>query len=190
VTDVQRPDGEVLKPVLFTGLTALWAAGMLCLAVAAIGLFAGHRRAAIDLGRRGRVGSRLVVAGAALQVLFAVSGAVTALVDGVPAEAAFLLFALGFLALVVGGLLLGGRIRCARLVPGAGIALQAGALLGLIAILVGIDPWHDVALFGYDLSWSVVGLAMLRSRPGGVVKGARGTPARPAAPRRARRPKA
>jgi hypothetical protein len=90
----------------------------------------------------------------------------------------------------VGGLLLGGRIRCARLVPGAGIALQAGALLGLIAILVGIDPWHDVALFGYDLSWSVVGLAMLRSRPGGVVTGARGTPARPAAPRRARRPKA
>jgi hypothetical protein len=190
VTDVQRSDGEVLEPVLFTGLTALWTAGMLCLAVAVIGLSAGHQRAGLDLGRRGRVGGRLVLAGAGLQVLFAVSGTVTALLDGAPAEAAFLLFALGFLALVVGGLLLGGRVRRARLVPGTGIALQAGALLALLAILVGVDPWHDIALFGYDLSWSVVGLVMLGGRPGEVVRGTRGTLARPAVPRRARRPRA
>ena len=164
VTDVQGPDGEVLEPVLFTGLTGLWAAGMLCVAVAIRGLAQWHGSSGADLGRRGRAGQRLLVTGAALHVLFALAAATTALVSGAPAEAVFVLFALGFLALLVGGLLLGGRVRRSRLVPGAGFAMQAGSVLALLAILVGTDPWHDLALFGYDLSWSVVGLVLLRAR--------------------------
>ena len=164
VTDVQRSDGEVLQPALYTGLTALWVAGMLAVAVAVRGLVRRHRSAGLDLGRRGRAGHRLLVAGAALQVLFALAAATTALVSGAPAEAVFLLFALGFLALVVGGALLGSRVRRSGLVPRAGIALQAGAVLAVLTIVVSVDPWHDVALFGYDLSWSLVGLMLLRSR--------------------------
>lgn len=165
VTDVQRPDGEVLQPALFTGLTGLWAAGMLCVAVAARGLLGLHGDGGPDIGRGGRVGRRLVVAGALLQVLFAVAGGATALAAGAPAEASFVLFGLGFLALVVGGAVLGRALRRAGQVPRAGQALQVGALLGLLAVLVGVDPWHDIALFGYDLSWTVLGLVLLTDKP-------------------------
>ena len=116
-----------------------------------------------------RWGSRTVVAACILQLLFGVAYAATAL-DGKPSEASFVLFLLGFLALLVGGL---GWALALRAVPGArlsSVGLACVGILGAMAILVGTDPFHDVLLLSSYVSWVVVGRGfdVLRDAPEGA----------------------
>jgi hypothetical protein len=101
-------------------------------------------------------GRRVVLAGCALQVLFATLYGATAF-DGEPLEASFLAFMLGFVALLVGGLLWATRLRRAADGRVAATGLCAMAVLGALAILVGSDPFHDICLVSSYAAWIVVG---------------------------------
>ncbi|MBA2769480.1 MAG: hypothetical protein H0U35_10195 [Sporichthyaceae bacterium] len=158
---VQAPDGTVVEPVVFALLIALWGIGMLCVGVAALDARGLHREAAAPLARAGRIGVRLVVAGSALQVLFAAVVAVSAAAAGKPVEASFVLFGLGFLLLVVGGVLLGVGVWRARVVPSGATPLWVGAAAALVAIVVFTDPWHDIGLFVFAGAWSALGVTLL-----------------------------
>ena len=113
------------------------------------------RRSTAPLTRSARVGRRCVLVGCGLQLTFAVVFALTA-TDREPLEAAFGLFLLGFLALFLGGLTWGiHHARAgARL---AGVGLVSTGVLGLLAVLVGLDPWHDVFLLSSYAAWVLVG---------------------------------
>ncbi len=101
-------------------------------------------------------GRRVVLAGCALQVSFATVYGATAF-DGDPLEASFVLFMLGFITLLVGGLLWASRLR--RKTGGrlASAGLLAVAVLGALAMIVGSDPFHDVFLVSSYAAWVVVG---------------------------------
>jgi hypothetical protein len=43
------------------------------------------------------------------------------------------------------------------------VALWFGAAAALAAIVIPLDPWHDVALFAFDASWTGLGAVLLRS---------------------------
>ncbi len=101
-------------------------------------------------------GRRVVLAGCALQVSFATLYGATAF-DGEPLEASFLAFMLGFVALLVGGLLWATRLRGAANGRVAATGLCATAVLGALAILVGSDPFHDICLISSYAAWIVVG---------------------------------
>jgi hypothetical protein len=159
---VQEPDGTVVAPVLFTALTALWALGMICVAVTVREIAARHATAGRPLSRAGRIGVRSAIVGCCLQVAFAVAAAVTAALSGKPLEAVFLLFALGFLALIVGAVMLGTAVRRTGVLTGARMPLWFGAASALAAIVVPLDPWHDLALFAFDASWTGLGVVLLR----------------------------
>lgn len=104
----------------------------------------------------GRWGPRLVVGGVVAQGLFAAAYLATFLAAGEPSESAFVLFLAGFLALTVGGLV---WARTLRRTPasGAAPAIAAVAVLGFLAMAVGVDPLHDLALVGSYLAWALVG---------------------------------
>ena len=105
-------------------------------------------------------GSRLLTAGCAFQVVFALAYGASQLATGTGADWAFLPFLLGFVCLAVGSVI---TVRTSRRVPGAQRAtLGAGLVggLGLVAMLVGGDPWHDLALVGSYLAWSVLGAGL------------------------------
>ena len=101
-------------------------------------------------------GRRVVLVGCVLQILFATLYGATAL-DGEPLEASFVVFLLGFIALLVGGLLWASRLR--RTTGGglAAVGLLSVAALGILAMLVGSDPFHDVFLVSSYAAWVVVG---------------------------------
>jgi hypothetical protein len=172
---VQEPDGTVVAPVLFTTLTALWALGMICVAVTVRAVAAQHAAADRPLARAGRIGVRSTIAGCGLQIAFAVAAGVTAALTGKPLEAVFLLFAVGFLALIVGAALLGTALRRSGVLRVARVPLWFGAAAALAAIVVPLDPWHDLALFAFDISWTGLGAVLLRStrRPVGQPEPAR-----------------
>lgn len=104
----------------------------------------------------GRWGPRLVLGGVAAQGLFAAVYLVTFLATGQPFGAVFVLFLLGFLALTVGGLV---WARSLRRTPArsAAVGLAAVAVLGFLAIMLATDPFHDIALAGSYLAWTLVG---------------------------------
>ena len=107
--------------------------------------------------RAGRIGRRLLLSGCALQVLFALVYGGSAVVDGEPVEASFLLFLLGFLATFVGGFIWGPALLRAGLAHLAGVGVLATAVLGLLAIAVGVDPFHDMFLLTSYAAWVLVG---------------------------------
>jgi hypothetical protein len=115
------------------------------------------REVAVPPRRSARAGRLSVLIGCALQMTFGLVYALTSF-DGEPLEAAFAAFLFGFLALFVGGLMWG--ISLARTAAGrkAGRGLVATAVLGLMAMLFGMDPWHDVFLLSSYAAWIVVGL--------------------------------
>ena len=162
VVHVQEPDGTVVAPVLFTALTAMWALGMVCVAVTVRAVAARHAAAGRPLARAGRIGVRSALVGCGLQVAFALGAAVTAALSGKPLEAVFLLFALGFLALIVGAVMLGTAVRRAGVLTRAAGPLWLAATSAVAAIVVPVDPWHDVALFAFDATWIGLGAALLR----------------------------
>ncbi len=115
------------------------------------------REVAVPPRRSARAGRLSVLIGCVLQMTFGLGYALTSF-DGEPLEATFVAFLLGFLALFIGGLIWG--ISLMRTAGGrtAGRGLVATAVLGLLAMLVGTDPWHDVFLLSSYAVWTVVGL--------------------------------
>jgi hypothetical protein len=104
-----------------------------------------------------RWGSRLVQAGCVLQLVFAAGYGLTAVVQGEPAEGMFVAFLLGFLALTAGGATWGIRLVRARRAAPAGTGLLAVAVLGFLAVAVGVDPFHDIFLLSSYAAWVAVG---------------------------------
>jgi hypothetical protein len=112
--------------------------------------------------RRARFGRRAVLVGIACQVAFAAVYGVTSF-DAEPLEASFFLFLLGFLALTVGGLSWGSALARSAGRRTAGWGLVATAVLGLLAVMVGVDPFHDIFLLSSYAAWPVVGHGLTRS---------------------------
>ena len=121
------------------------------------------RRGMVPAKRSARIGRRSVLVGCVLQMLFAGVYAVTAL-GGEPLEASFVFFLLGFLALFAGGLAWGTSLLRSG-APMAGGGLLATAVAGLLAMLVGMDPWHDVFLLSSYAAWVLVGRGFDGIRP-------------------------
>lgn len=165
----QEPDGTVLDPVTSAVVIAMWGLGMLCFAATVLHVRALHQEAELPLSRVGRAGVRLTVAGSTLQVLFAMVYAVTQAATGKGWDAAFLLFALGFLFLIVGGALLGFGVRREGALRSAAAPFWVGAAAAFVAIVVFIDPWHDIALFVYASTWISLGMILRRDSRRSVV---------------------
>jgi hypothetical protein len=113
--------------------------------------------------RGGRVGSRVLLIGCALQILFALAYGVTTLVSGEPNEASFVLFLAGFLAQLVGGVLWWRSMRSEPRLRVTRIGVLATAVLGFLAMAVGGAPFHDVFLLSSYAAWVVVGVSAART---------------------------
>ena len=107
--------------------------------------------------RAGRVGTRILLAGCVLQMLFGLVYGATGAFAGEPLEASFVLFLLGFLAVFVGGLMWGWRLLRGEVSRPAGIGVLATSVLGFLAIAVAHDPWHDMFLLSSYAAWVLVG---------------------------------
>ena len=155
--NVQRPDGSVLDLpgfVLFVGGFTL-GAGALVVAIHDLGR-------AVPPARAGRIGRVLSLAGSGLLSVFALLLLATGVVTGTPLEAAFWLFLVGFLLLILGSVPLGLGVRRSGIAGtwwGAIPVAGAGALLAMLTP----SPWHEVGLFVFDAAWAALGLGVLRT---------------------------
>jgi hypothetical protein len=118
--------------------------------------------ASLSTTRGGRIGSRALLIGCALQVLFSLAYGVTALVSGEPNEASFVLFLAGFLAQLVGGIAWWRSMRSEPRLRVTRIGVLATAVLGFLAMAVGNDPFHDIFLLSSFAAWAVVGVSAAR----------------------------
>jgi hypothetical protein len=153
-------DGEIVRLGLGLVYIAAYGLGALALVVALRGLAFLHRGRG-ELTRAGHNGLRVATAGAALQTLFAAVYFTTAAATGDAADAAFLLYALGFL------LLLGGSLTTGVSMLRTGAERRLGALLlvtaaAAIITIVTPAPVHDVGFFLFDAAWIGIGLAVTR----------------------------
>jgi hypothetical protein len=112
------------------------------------------------LTRLGRIGIRIALGGFALLALFAVQLLVEAVRTGDEPEN-FILFALGFLLILVGQLLFARDLRHA---VGRAWVLPLVATAGLlVALTVETSVIHDPGLFVFEGAWIALGIALLRS---------------------------
>ena len=135
--------------------------GVALLAAAIVGLRRLHRAEGAEVGRAGRVGFRLAIFGTLANVAFTVVYLVGAVATGETVEAAFLLFALGFLALLAGQVLLGFGLRRAGLLGFGWATPLAGVAAIVLAITTDADPYHDIGLFLFFGSWFALGCAVI-----------------------------
>ena len=140
----------------------LWSAGVLALGVALWGL-----RTVISGTRLGRIGMRLALVGLGLLVLFAIQVGVELIrTREIPEN--FILFALGFLLVLVGQLLFARDLR-----PTLGRAWLF-PIIGVVGLLVALTagdklgPVHDVGLFVFEAAWIAIGVALLRVERGPI----------------------
>ncbi len=119
----------------------------------------------LSTSRGGRIGRRVLLIGCALQVLFALAYGVTAMVDGEPNEVSFVLFLIGFLAQLVGGIIWWRAMRSEPRLRVTRIGVLATAILGFLAMAVGTDPFHDVFLLSSYAAWAAVGMSAARTSP-------------------------
>ena len=161
-------DGSSVENVpLFVLYLGSYALGMALLVVAIVGLRRLHAAEGAEVGRAGRIGFRLAASGAVAHVVFAAVMVVSALATGETVEAVFIVFALGFLALIVGQMLLAVGLRRGGIVGWGWIAPLAGLAAAAIAIATPIDALHDLALFLFFGSWVVLGgIVLMRSAAG------------------------
>ena len=153
-------DGEIVRLGLFLVYIAAYGLGAVALVLALRGLNGLHRGWG-ELTRAGHNGLRVAAAGAALQALFAAVYFATAAATGDAAEAAFFLFALGFLLLIGGSLTAGvSMIRTGAQRP-VGVLLLVTAAAAIVTIVTPA-PVHDVGLFLFDAVWIGIGLAVTR----------------------------
>lgn len=135
----------------------LGAGGFVALAVTLWGL-----RELIAGTRFGRIGIRLALAGVAFLGLFALQVFVELIrTDDIPDN--FVLFALGFLLVLIGQLLFARDLR-----PALGWAwifpiISVAGLL--VALVLDEDPIHDIGLFVFEGGWVALGVAILRRHP-------------------------
>ena len=161
-------DGSSVENVpLFVLYLGSYALGMALLVIAIAGLRRLHAAEGAEVGRAGRIGFRLAASGAVAHVVFAAVMVVSALATGETVEAVFIVFALGFLALIVGQMLLAVSLRRGGIVGWGWIAPLAGVAAAAIAIATPIDALHDLALFLFFGSWVVLGgIVLMRSAAG------------------------
>lgn len=150
--------------LVFDSAEPFWAsvgiAGFVALVVAMWGL-----RDLVGATRLGRIGIRLSLVGVTLLGLFAVQVAVELIRTGdVPEN--FVLFAIGFLLVLVGQLLFARDLRpalgSAWILPIVGVA---GLVMALFLDSVGL---HDIGLFVFEGAWVGLGVAVLRAERRGV----------------------
>jgi len=139
--------------------------GMALLTAAIIGLRRLHKAESAEVGRAGRLGFGLAIFGALANVAFMVVYFVGAVATGETVEEAFLLFALGFLALLAGQVLLGFGLRRGGLLGPGWTAPLAGVAAIVLAITTDADPYHDIGLFLFFGSWFALGCAVLWRYP-------------------------
>lgn len=124
--------------------------------------------------RAGRIGGRLALAGMVLLGLFSIQVLVEAVRTGdLPDN--FVLFALGFLLLLVAHPLIGLGLRAVAWFGRAWV-LPFIAALGIVVFVTAGDrlgPTHDIGLFVFEGAWVAFGIAVLRARhepqPGAAV---------------------
>ena len=140
-------DNETVYVVLAT-------AGIAALAVALWGL-----RPLTSASKKGRVGIRLALTGVGLLVLFCVQAVISVARTGdVPDN--FILFALGFLLLLIGHVLFAPALRGAL---GRGSILPLVAAAGVIvAITTENSIPHDGGLIVFEGAWVALGIALVR----------------------------
>jgi hypothetical protein len=131
--------------------------------VAALGVALWGLRTLAGSTRHGRVGVWLALAGVALLGLFIIQVVIEVIrTRDLPQN--FILFALGFLLLLVGHLLFARDLRpylgMAWLIP---IIAAAGAV---VALTIEADPYHDIGLFIFEAAWVALGVILIRRRPG------------------------
>jgi hypothetical protein len=158
----QRPDGSVEDMAVFAVSLAAAALGSLFLVHA----FHGLRKLVTANGSRSpisRIGAWCAVLGAALLVLFTLLGLFSGLVIGRVWDSSFLVFALAMLLLLIGQVTVG--ITNRRLPDLGPLLIVAGACV-LVAVVVPVDPWHDIGLFFLFACWIGLGLLFQRTTTG------------------------
>lgn len=163
-------DGSsILNLPLFLTYVGSTVIGTALLVAALIGLRTLHRAKGVDVGRAGRAGFRIAIFGMSMLVLFGVVYFVGGLITRETIEAAFLLFALGFLALIVAQIPLAVGLRRGGLVGAGWIAPLGGMAAAILAIAAGADPYHDIGLFLYFGSWVALGASLLARSAGSAL---------------------
>ena len=154
--EVQRPDGSVTSMAGFALYLTCWAVGAGALLVALLGIGRGG-----VLPRSVRIGRRLCLTGAVLLLVFAPVGLVSALVSGTQAEWSFLLFAVGMLLFLPGGIALGLGLRRSggRAGVWASLLVAAGAVFP--ALVASASAWHELGLLLFDAAWVALGVHLL-----------------------------
>jgi hypothetical protein len=150
-------DGDIVHLGLSLVYFVAYGLGALALVYALRGLriLLRHR-----IARVGSHGLRVATVGAALHVLFAALYAATAAVTGDAADSAFFLYALGFLLLIVGGLMAGFSMIRIQPLRRMGLLLLLTAAAAIV-LIVTPAPAHDVGYFVYDAAWILIGLNQL-----------------------------
>lgn len=118
----------------------------------------------LELMRSGRIGRRLLIVCCAFQVLFAMTYGASALWGGEPWEPAFVLFLVGFLAQLVGGVVWWRAMSVEPGLQATRASLLATAVLGFLAMAIGQSPWHDLCLLASYAAWGVTGVSASRAR--------------------------
>ena len=109
--------------------------------------------------RLGRIGMRIALAGFVLLALFTVQLLVEVIRTGEVPEN-FILFALGFLLILVGQLLFAPDLR--HTVGRAWILPWIGTAGLIVALTVETSVIHDPGLFVFEWAWIALGIALLR----------------------------
>lgn len=145
---------------VFVLLVAFLGVAILAFGVAFHGL-----RELLRGSRAGRTGATIGLVGVGLLVAFAVQLWVAAATTGQVPEN-FILFALGFLLVVLAHLVIARPLR--MLVGSAWWLSLLAAVSLLVALAVNeIFIWHDLALFVFEGCWVAIGLVLLRQRAPG-----------------------
>lgn len=153
--------GAVTNVPLYALYVTLFTAGEALFAIALWGMSALHIVEGKRLPRPGRAGVWTATVGIIMLVLASAHIVASAVSTGKPPDA-WVLFALGWLLLIVGLILTGIGTYRAHLLGKAGMLPIITAASALVAILVPVDPFHDVGFLAVGLSWIVLGF-MLRT---------------------------
>lgn len=170
VVSAQSADGTITNRPLFAFYVAAFIAGFGLLARALIGLKAIHDSSGETLPRSGRVGAKVSVAGAAFIAASGVGTLVTGLMSGTPAGGFFALFGLGMLLIIGGHIALSFGLRRAGVLRSWWPMPLVAATAALVAVGVPLDPWHDLGLVAFELTWVVFGAQLVR-RAGRTIQG-------------------
>lgn len=153
--------GVVTNVPLYALYLSLFTIAVILFTAALWGLRALHAEEGSPLRRPGRAGIWVVTIGAAVLVLASVQIVMSAAATGKLPEV-WALFALGWLLLFVGFILTGIGAYRARLLGSARILPIVIAVGAFVAIMVSVDPFHDIGFLVVGLGWILLGVALWR----------------------------